>query len=382
MPLWRDTASIGISSPPEVVIGSADLAGPPGAHGDGESNNVALHRVLDIRVLPGERMVVADAGLNQVMIFDNAGKLKHRFLRRGEGPGEMNVIVRLEVCGGDLIVVADRFTAAMFAEDGSFGRQVRYRSAGESGSLVGVSADCGRLLTARTVEAPPAGSWGIAEDRFSWTEPDAPSSDSVVTVSALEVWTRQLYGAERPFVVPWGTSRTYVFAQDAIVAGYGRVPELRRYDASGNLISLIRWPGEVRQLTRVERRRYEDVRREWLANMPDDPESDFLFPALDEYPDLPPTIPIFDAIVVSDDGSVWVRRFPENSFGLFDARLRNREPMVQSWIVFDSEGTWLGELTLPERFDLKAVSGTRLIGVSKDENDVESVHVVRMRSTH
>jgi hypothetical protein len=316
------------------------------------------------------------------MIFDSAGELQHRFLRRGEGPGEMNIIVRLEVCGGDSIVVADRFKAAVFDEDGSFGRQVQYRSAGELGSLVGVSADCGRLLTARTVRAPPAGSWGMAEDRFSWTEPDARSSDSIMTVSVLEVWTRQLYGVERPFVVPWGTSRTYVFAQDVIVAGYGRVPELRRYDASGNLISLIRWSAEVRQLTRVERRRYEDMRREWLANMPDDPESDFLFPPLDEYPDLPPTIPIFDAILVAGDGSVWVRRFPENSFGVFDSRLRDHEPAPQRWIVFDSEGTWLGELTLPERFDLKAVSGTRLIGVSKDENNVESVHVMRMRSTH
>jgi hypothetical protein len=64
MPLWRDNASIRISSPPEVMIGSADLAGPAGAHGEGESNNVALRSVLDIRVLPGERIVVADAGLN------------------------------------------------------------------------------------------------------------------------------------------------------------------------------------------------------------------------------------------------------------------------------------------------------------------------------
>lgn len=66
----------------------------------------------------------------------------------------------------------------------------------------------------------------------------------------------------------------------------------------------------MRQLTRVERRRYEDVRREWLVDMPDDPESDFLVPALDECPDFPPTIPIFDAILVSDDGSVWVWHKP------------------------------------------------------------------------
>jgi hypothetical protein len=83
----------------------------------------------------------------------------------------------------------------VFDEDGSFGRQVHYRSAGESGFLVGVSADCGRMLTARTVQAPPAGSWGMAEDRFSWTDPDARSSNPVMTVSALEVWTRQLYGS-------------------------------------------------------------------------------------------------------------------------------------------------------------------------------------------
>jgi hypothetical protein len=41
---------------------------------------------------------------------------------------------------------------------------------------------------------------------------------------------------------------------------------------------------------------------------------------------------------VAGDGSVWVRRFPENSFGVFDARLRDHEPAPQRWIVFDSEG--------------------------------------------
>ena len=382
MPSWRATATVRISSPPEVVIGSVDVPSPTGDDGEGASTYIALHRVLDIRVLSGARIVVADAGLNQVMVFDSAGGLAHRFVRRGEGPGEMNVIVRLEVCGGDSIVVADRFKAAVFNVDGSFGRHVNYRSAGEFRSLVGVSADCGRLLTVRTVQAPPAGTWGMAEDRFSWIEPDAQSADSVMTVAVREVWTRQLYGAERPFVVPWGTSRTYVVAQDVIVAGHGRVPELRRYDTSGDLISLIRWSDEVRPLTRVERGRYDDVRREWLSAMPDDPESEFLFPALDEYPHLPTTLPLFDGILMADDGSVWVRRFPENSFGVFDARLHDRETLPQEWIVFDSQGTWLGEFTFPERFDLKAVSGSRLVGVSKDENNTETVHVLRMPSTH
>jgi hypothetical protein len=365
--------------PTPVVIGSRGASHASGDNGAAvDSTGVLLDRVLDIRVLEGGRIVVADAGRSQVMVFDSAGQLEGRFLRRGEGPGELSALVGLDVCGGDSIVVADRYKVAVFDARGEFARQAPYRTGGELRAFLGVSTDCRRLLTAQTIGTPPSGSWGLAQDRLSWIDSVDESTDSVTSARVLEVWTRQLYGVERPFVVPWGTSRTYATTGEAVVVGYGRIPEIRRYDASGRLVALARWSAELPILTRAEMRRYHDTRREWLARMPDDPESEFLFPLLDEYPELPATIPLFDRILVSHDGAVWIRSFPNGSFGAFDARLLDRDFPRQTWTVFDSTGEWMGSVALPERFDLKAVFGDRLYGVSNDADNVETVVVLEL----
>ncbi|HLE57547.1 MAG TPA: hypothetical protein VJB15_10725 [Rhodothermia bacterium] len=315
------------------------------------------------------------------MLFDSTGAMERSFLRRGEGPGEMSNIVGMETCGGgDSIVVADRFRVAVFNSEGEFARDAQYRTGGQLRSLVGVSSDCRRLLVVHTVQPPPQGSVGLVEDALSWLDPLGQITDPVVSASAFEVWTRQLYGAERPFVVPWGTFRTYSLIRDTIVAGYGRLPELRRYDASGKILSITRWDQEPRPVTHANRSRYESIRREWLASMPDDPESRFLFPDLHEYPDLPATFPLFDRILVADDGTTWLRSFPDNSFGAFDARLRHRPVFAETWSIFDSEGVWLGELALPERFELDAVAGSRLYGVSRDADEVQTVQVLHFHT--
>jgi hypothetical protein len=112
--------------------------------------------------------------------------------------------------------------------------------------------------------------------------------------------------------------------------------------------------------------------------MPDHAETRLLFPELSEYPRLPSHKPLFDRILADDEGGVWVRDFPAQSFGLFDARLADPGWPRQTWNIFDPDGVWLGELSLPERFDLHAVARGRLFGVARDELDVETVQVFRV----
>lgn len=88
--------------------------------------------------------------------------------------------------------------------------------------------------------------------------------------------------------------------------------------------------------------------------MPDHAETRLLFPELSEYPWLPSHKPLFDARLA---GPGWPR---------------------QTWNIFDPDGVWLGELSLPERFDLRAVARGRLYGVARDELDVETVQVFRV----
>ena len=75
-----------------------------------------------------------------------------------------------------------------------------------------------------------------------------------------------------------------------------------------------------------------------------------------------------------------MRTFPEESLGLFDSRLQQVPVFLEIWTVFDSAGTWLGDLTMPERFQLHAVDGNRLLGVSRDSLETQTVQVLRIEA--
>ena len=108
---------------------------------------------------------------------------------------------------------------------------------------------------------------------------------------------------------------------------------------------------------------------------PNEPETRLLFPALDEYPEVPTHKPLFDRLLLDDRGGIWARVFPEESFGLFDSRLPGPMIFTETWMVFDPAGVWLGDLTLPDRFELHAVGRDRLLGVARDSLDTETVQV-------
>ena len=316
------------------------------------------------------------------MVFDTAGTLVRRFGGRGQGPGEFQSIVAVHVCGEDSIAVVDsRQTLHLFDGDGTFMRRAQFRLGERSASLQGVSTSCRRALLQQRIRQPPLDRLGPTEDVFAWVDPFSEAVDTVTTAELLEAWTRSLDGAARPWVIPWGTSsRTLATRKDQLVLGNGRVPEFRRYDSTGGLQSIVRWAKVPRPVDARDRRRYSEFRSEFLAWAPDEEETRLLFPALDEYPQVPTHKPLFDRILLDDRGGIWARVFPEESFGLFDSRLQDAPVFTETWTVFDSAGVWLGDLTLPERFELHGMGRDRLLGVSKDSFDTETVQVLRIEA--
>ena len=349
----------------------------------GGRDEVAFQRVRGARFLWDGRIVVADAGSREVMVFDTAGTLVTRFGGRGQGPGELQSIVAVHVCGEDSIAVVDsRQTLHLFDGDGAFARRAQFRLGERSASLQGVSTNCRRGLLQQRTRQPPLDRLGLTEDVFAWVDSFSEAIDTVTTAELLEAWTRSLDGAARPWVIPWGTaSRTHASSKDRLVLGNGRVPELRRYDSTGALQLIVRWSMQPRPVAARDRRRYSEFRLEFLAwAPPNEPETRLLFPALDEYPEVPTHKPLFDRLLLDDPGGIWARVFPEESFGLFDSRLRDAPVFTETWTVFDSAGVWLGYLTLPERFELQDIARDRLLGVSRDSFDTETVQVLRIEA--
>lgn len=372
-PAWDADAGWRLAPTPEVVIGASSnpLEG---------RDEIPLYRVQGARFLPDGGIVVANAGTSEVMVFDATGTPVSRFGGQGEGPGELGSIVGVRVCGGDSIAVHSRLTVHLFDRDGTFARRTRFQLGGQPAPVQGVSANCARALVQQRIRVPAADRQGFTEDVFAWVDSFSEAVDTVTATGLLEVWTRTFQGGARPWVIPWGTSgRTHATRNDRFVVGNGRVPEFRRYDSSGGLQLIVRWSGQPPPVSARDRQRYSERRMEFLAWAPaGEPETRMLFPALDEHPEVPTHKPLFDRLVLDDRGGIWARALPEESFGLFDSRLPGPMVFTESWTVFDPTGVWLGDLTLPDRFELHDVDGDRLLGVARDALDTETVQIFRI----
>ena len=74
---------------------------------------------------------------------------------------------------------------------------------------------------------------------------------------------------------------------------------------------------------------------------------------------------------MDDEGNSWLEKFPAASLGPMDDYLRPFPVFSpHEWTVLDPSGVWLGEVVMPERFELHAVAFGRVYGVHKDLLDV------------
>ncbi len=80
-------------------------------------------------------------------------------------------------------------------------------------------------------------------------------------------------------------------------------------------------------------------------------------------------LPLFSMLHGDDEGRVWLAHFDP---------ARNRAG-VPGYTVIGPDGEWLGVLESPESFRLLDVAGGRVLGVFKDDLDVEHVVVYELR---
>jgi hypothetical protein len=91
--------------------------------------------------------------------------------------------------------------------------------------------------------------------------------------------------------------------------------------------------------------------------------------------------PAFQALAVGPNGTIWARHvqrvseFSESDFNNLISIGSNAG--AQEWDVFDTEGRFVGVVTLPQRFTPMVFRGDKIYGVWSDELDVQ--YVVRLR---
>lgn len=316
------------------------------------------------------RILVFDDYASQIKVYSPEGEYGGAIGRRGDGPGELRGVDVLWVGSGDTVLVssmrAQRFNR--FAPDGSDAGTFRMVLQ-EGYPLEAVTTSSGQMAVRLRPFAATADD--VAEnpmDAIVVLSTNGTVTDTLMTYPADQMFGPGA-GAENRFFCP---EMVWDLTEDLQVV-FGVTDEYRIQTYSNKqLTRTITKPFEGVPVTGENRETVIGLEKGYMdeAGVPLGIQERLLNRIR-----FCESFPVFRSVRIGPEQSVWVQqvRVPTGTLETDDPEaLASPE-----WDVFDSEGRFLGVVTLPERFDAKVFRGDRIYGVWRDELDVG--HVLRLR---
>jgi hypothetical protein len=334
-----------------------------------EDGRYTLLRVGDIVPLPAGRLVVADGGEAEVLVFGAGGDLLLRFGKPGDGPGEFRSIDNVFLRQGDSLAVYDggHRRLSMFDSAGHLGRDLSLSSAIESagGAFGSVLALGGSDLMLHT-----DGILGTASDTKTEgviranTESLHLTADGATVASYGKLKGSEMFhSAHLTGPVLFGPLPVVATVGEDFIVGTGDTTELRTYGPLGTLSRIVRWPGEMPQVTEERVNAFVEA---VLARVPPD-NREAIGSRMKEVPHAQRQPP-YETLLTGPDGFLWVGSYRGPDVRFPDAR----EP-VRHWVVLQPDGSVAATVDTPEGFGPRAIQDGRVIGVYKDGFGVESI---------
>jgi hypothetical protein len=351
-PRWTEKTRWRLDEAPLVDIGRADGEAP-----------YLLDRVRQALRLRDGRIAVLSYGLNEIRIFDPAGRYLQTIGRRGEGPGEFRGLWWMAELPGDSILAADiglnRLT--VFGQDGSYVRSYRWRSLPGTmepyvlgrfshGSIVAVGHTNSR------VPARAAGFTRSIDKPYTLDHTGAPRD-------TLGTFVSQMGGTDAMVPLAMRATAEIVIAGDQLYFAPGDILEVNIHNVHGELRRIIRYHRPLRPVTDQDRARDDEAMQTEFRRRNAPPE------IVARYRNLayPPFFPAHGQLVVDQTGAIW----------LADHQIRyERLPVL--WTIFNAEGHLLGTLTLPAAFNVDQIGENFVLGRWTDELGVEHVRLHRL----
>ncbi len=342
-------ASWTVSPSPSVSIGAAS--------GD---TATLFQRIVGARITSTGEIVVGDAGLGVIRVFDSDGTFRVQMGRPGEGPGEFRSLRGLWIVPPDTIGAWDSgaYRLTFFRVDGSLVRSVGLRPSTESSGVGRLDQLVGPL--SRDEVALASIGFGDVEgdraDRMS-VELFRVTGEHIGRVGEVRGMVR---GARAP--VPYSPFPYFAVRGDAVYFTNGASPEVTVLEAGGVARTIT--------LPRAE----HDVNAAWEALRPalEEKAEPYYLSFLEEM-SRPDSIPHIAGLLVDDAGRVWTKRYQVPWDALWidgGERIRGGR-----WLVADLDGKPMATVDLPDGFTPLQVAEGRLLGLSVDALGVEGVEV-------
>lgn len=326
---------------------------------------LSFGRVLDVAPRRAGGLWIVDGQARRVRGFDEEGRETLAFGRPGDGPGEFRSIGRIAERLDGSLRIGGRMPVELYAFDAS----------GQPLGTTPLSPDVYREAARTNSDGPPLGptlaewQFTVAGMAFVQTTTIDASEGEVARRDALV----RLEGGSAPMrLAAWeapamrgGVAGELLLLQPAaswsplpdggVWFAFGERYEIRRFDARGELRSILRRPEARVALT-------PEVEERFKSGLAEEAENPAMLAML-ENAVFPDSLPAVAALLVSEENSrLWV--------GVMDPSrsLRLDEPNALDGFAFD--GRYLGRLPIPRGFRPTRIAADRMYGVWRDELDV------------
>ena len=368
MPLVRDSAGI------QIVENAAP------AWGEGEGWRLSPAPVLQIGELEGApayqfdrigsalrladgRIVVANTGSQELRFYDASGAHLRSVGGEGGGPGEFEWLVWVEATPGDSLVAYDLRSRrlSVFSPTGEFVRSTTLEGRPEGGipQVMGRFEDRSLLVSIpRGIGARGNVEGGLSQDSTPYLHLSAEGKllDTITHFAGAEHF---IYRESDGFTVTrplFGRTSVQALHADRVTLGASDSYELAQYSAKGELQRIIRKRHNPRPIADAD---WEAAKQERL-DAEDEAWRQRTVPLLEAMP-RPATLPAYAELLADTEGNLWVQDYPIPG------------DSEQRWTVFDPDGRLLGTVLTPERFRPTQVGSDFVLGVWRDELDVQYV---------
>ncbi|MCC6930124.1 MAG: hypothetical protein IT359_14160 [Gemmatimonadaceae bacterium] len=347
-----------LSAQPTVSIGGAD------------SGAQELSMVASTFRTPRGSIVVAAMRQAELRLFDSRGRHLQSVGRKGRGPGEFPVLWRAYALRDSILGMDAAGIGQLFGPDGKFVRTIPRTSAfGRRLEVAGYFGDGATFgyFYPDPLERAPSGESAIDA---MLVRVSASRTDSLRRVAAGTVNRR---GTGEPTAVAYAARLQLAVFDNRFCESSSSDYIVRCYLADGKPQLEIRRPdARTAAITQSDRDRFFAG----IDKANPDPRAAGYRREIRERTEFARVRPQIGRLVAGTTGELWVGSYdPAESV---DGTLHPSPDSATTWQVYSATGDWLAQLRLPVRFRLFDAGRDWILGVRRDEDDVEFVELYRL----